>query len=154
MAKLSKEIVALIRDPRSIKVIATSDDNGIPHSAFKNCLTVLEDGNLAFAEVFEGSRTNANLVRSVWFDKDVDVLVRGEDGTTWRIAARAYKYSYTGPLFQKFYDAARQKRGPDSELGGVWIVTPLEVTNETYSVRKIEEDERHPFYRHLDRVAG
>ncbi|MDP2279668.1 MAG: hypothetical protein Q8K51_15775 [Nitrospirota bacterium] len=153
MSKLPKEVVDLINDFESIKVIATTDEEGNPHTAFKDCLTVLEDGNIAFGEEFEGSQTNVNLVRSIWFNKNVELTVRDRHGTTFQIKGKPYRYVHSGPLFKKFYLAEREKRGPDSELAGVWIITPEEVRNETYEVRKKEEDEKHPFFRHFDRES-
>lgn len=153
MSKLSKEIVDLINDSESIKVLATADEEGNPCTAFKDSMTVLDDGNLAFGEEFEGSQTNVNLVRSLWFNKNVELILRDRRGTTFQIKGKPYRYVHAGPLFKKFYLAEREKRGPDSELAGVWIITPEEVRNETYEVRKKEEDERHPFFRHFDRES-
>jgi hypothetical protein len=153
MSKLPKELVDLINDSESIKVISTADEDGNPHTAFKDSLTVLEDGNIAFGEEFEGSQTNVNLVRSLWFNKDVELTVRDKSGTTFQIIGKPYRYAHAGPLFKKFYLAEREKRGPDSELAGVWIITPEEVRNETYEIRKKQEDERHPFFRHFDRSS-
>ena len=153
MSKLSKKIVDLINDPESTKVIATADEEGHPHIAFKDSLTVLDDGMLAFGEEFEGSQTNVNLVRSIWFNKYVEMTVRDKNGTTFRIKGKPYRFAHAGPLFKKFYLAEREKWGPDSELAGVWIFTPEEVRDETYEVRKKEEDERHPFFRHFDRES-
>lgn len=153
MFKLPKEVVDLINNPESIKIVATADDKGNPHCAVKDFFTVLEDGNLAFGEEFEGSTTNVNLVRAVWFDKNVELTIRGKDGITFQIKGKPCKYVYIGELFKRFYLAAREKWGPDSELAGVWVITPQEVKNETYEVRKKEEDEKHPFFRHLDRAS-
>jgi hypothetical protein len=153
MFKLPKKVVNLINDPESIKVIATADEEGNPHIAFKDNLTVLDDGNLAFGEEFEGSQTNVNLVRSIWFKKDVELTVRDKNGTTFQIKGKPYRFVHAGPLFKKFYLAEREKRGPDSELAGIWIITPEEVRDETYEVRKKEEDEKHPFFRHFDRSS-
>lgn len=153
MIRLPKEVVDLISEPESIKIVATTDEEGNPHAVFKDFVNVLEDGNIAFGEEFEGSPTNVNLVRAIWFDKNVELAIRGKDGTTYRIKGKPYKYVYTGPLFKRFYLAARKKWGPDSELAGVWVITPQEVKNETYEVRKKEEDEKHPFFRHLDRSS-
>jgi hypothetical protein len=153
MSKLSKEVADLINDHESIKILATTDEKGVPHTAFKRCLTVLEDGNLAFAEVFEGSQTNINLVRSLWFDKEVELTIRGKNGAIFQIRGKPYKYIYTGPLFKKFYLAARKKWGQDSELAGVWVIIPEEVRDETYEVRKKVEDELHPFFKHFDRES-
>lgn len=153
MSKLPKEVIDLISSAESVKVLATTDERGNPHTAFKDTLTVLEDGNLAFGEEFEGSQTNVNMVRSIWFNKGVELTVRDKNGTTFRIKGKPYRYAHAGPLFKKFYVAEREKRGPDSELAGVWIITPEEVKNETYDARKKEEDEKHPFFRHFDRAS-
>lgn len=153
MVKLPKEAVELISDPESIKVLATVDEEGNPHVAFKDGLTMLDDGNLAFGEEFEGSQTNVNMVRSIWFDKNVELTVRSRSGTVFQITGKPYRYAHSGPLFKKFYLAEREKRGADSELAGVWIITPEKVRNETYEVRKKEEDEKHPFFRHFDRAS-
>jgi hypothetical protein len=153
MSKLSKEVIGLINDGDSIKIIATSDEKGNAHTVFGDDLTVLDDGNLAFSEAFEGSQASVNLFRSIWFDKDIEVTIRAKDETAFQIKGRPYKYVYTGPLFKKFYFAAREKWGADSELAGVWIIKPLEVKNETYAVRKAEEDKKHPFFRHYDRES-
>ncbi len=153
MVKLPKEAVNIINDPESIKVLTTVDEEGNPHAAFKDDLTVLDDGNLAFGEAFEGSQTNVNLVRSIWFNKSVELTVRDRRGTTFQITGKPYRFAHAGPLFKKFYLAEREKRGADSELAGVWIIIPEHVRNETYEVRKKEEDERHPFFRHFDRAS-
>ena len=153
MCILPKEAVDIISDSESIKVLTTVDEEGNPHAAFKDGLTVLDDGNLAFGEEFEGSQTNVNLVRSIWFEKNVELTVRNRSGTTFQIRGKPYRYAHSGPLFKKFYLAEREKRGADSELAGVWIITPEEVRNETYEARKKEEDEKHPFFRHFDRAS-
>lgn len=153
MSLLPKEVLDLINDSESIKILATTDEKGNPHTAFKDSLTVLDDGKLAFGEEFEGSQTNVNLVRSIWFNGNVELTVRDGSGTTYQIKGKPYRYVHAGPLFKEFYLAEREKRGPDSELAGVWIITPEEVRNETYEVRKKEEDEKHPFFRHFDRES-
>ena len=153
MVTLSQEIVSIIRNSEAIKILTTVDEEGNPHADFREDLMVLDDGHLAFGEPFEGSQTNVNLVRSLWFDKNVELTVRDGNGTTFQIVGKPYRYAHTGALFKKFYLAEREKRGADSELAGVWIIIPDEVRNETYEVRKKEEDEKHPFFRHFDRAS-
>ena len=153
MVTLSQEIVSIIRNSEAIKILTTVDEEGNPHADFREDLMVLDDGHLAFGEPFEGSQTNVNLVRSLWFDKNVELTVRDGNGTTFQIVGKPYRYAHTGALFKKFYLAEREKRGADSELAGVWIIIPEEVRNETYEVRKKEEDEKHPFFRHFDRAS-
>lgn len=153
MDRLPQEARNIIKNSETIKILTTVDEDGNPHAAFREDLTVLDDGNLAFGEPFEGSQTNVNLVRSLWFDKKVELTLRDRSGTTFQIIGKPYRYAHSGPLFKKFYMAEREKRGADSELAGVWIIRPEEVRNETYEVRKKEEDERHPFFRHFDRAS-
>ena len=119
MDKLPKEAADIISDPGSIKVLTTVDEEGNPHAAFKDGLAVLEDGSLAFGEEFEGSQTNVNLVRSIWFNKSVELTVRDRNGTTFQVTGKPYRYAHAGPLFKKFYLAERERRGADSELAGV-----------------------------------
>ena len=153
MDRLPQEALNLIKNSETIKILTTVDEDGNPHAAFREDLTVQDDGNLAFGEPFEGSQTNVNLVRSLWFDKKVELTLRDRSGTTFQIVGKPYRYAHSGPLFKKFYLAEREKRGADSELAGVWIIKPEEVRNETYDVRKKEEDEKHPFFRHFDRAS-
>jgi hypothetical protein len=153
MDRLPQEALNIIKNSETIKILTTVDEDGNPHAAFREDLTVLDDGNLAFGEPFEGSQTNVNLVRSLWFDKKVELTLRDRSGTTFQISGKPYRYAHSGPLFKKFYMAEREKRGADSELAGVWIIRPEEVKNETYEVRKKEEDEKHPFFRHFDRAS-
>src|SRR5512141_2573474 len=72
MNKLPKDVMDIIENSSSIKVLTTVDEEGNPHAAFRDDLTVLDDGTLAFGEPFEGSQTNVNLVRSIWFDTQVE----------------------------------------------------------------------------------
>jgi len=153
MDRLPQEALNIIKNSETIKILTTVDEDGNPHAAFREDLTILDDGNLAFGEPFEGSQTNVNLVRSLWFDKNVELTLRDRSGTTFQIIGKPYRYAHSGPLFKKFYMAEREKRGADSELAGVWIIRPEEVKNETYEVRKKEEDEKHPFFRHFDRAS-
>ena len=153
MDRLPQEAMNIIKNSEAIKILTTVDEDGNPHAAFREDLKILDDGNLAFGEPFEGSQTNVNLVRSLWFDKKVELTLRDRSGTTFQIIGKPYRYAHSGPLFKKFYLAEREKRGADSELAGVWIITPEKVRNETYEVRKKEEDEKHPFFRHFDRAS-
>jgi predicted pyridoxine 5'-phosphate oxidase superfamily flavin-nucleotide-binding protein len=153
MSKLPEEVIRLLKDYESNKALATVDDQGNPHVVFKGSVTVLDDGSIAYAEVLESSQTNANLIYSLWFDKKVAVIVRGKDGISYQIKGKPVRYDYTSPLFKEFYLKARERKGPDSEVAGVWIIAPESVRNETPAVRKAEEEKKHPFFRHLDRES-
>ncbi len=150
---LPAEVIELLKDPSAVKVVATTDERGHPHAELKESLTVLDDGVIAYGEALESSRTNSNMLRSIWFDKVVAVLVRGNSGRSYQIKGKAYRYVINGPIFKQFYLDARRKEGPDSELAGVWLITSDEVSNETFSVRKEEEERKHPGMRHFDRAS-
>lgn len=151
-ATLSNEIRELFADSASIKVLATLDEVGFPHVVVKQSLQVGEDGNLLYLELLESSRTNKNLVRSIWYDQKVAIAVKGAGGQSYQIKGRPVKTHITGPLFQKHYAAVRQRLG-DVDLAAVWVIEPDEVVNENFDARKAEEETAHPLFRHLDRLA-
>ena len=47
MAILSKEVVELLQDKQTVKVISTMSDTGELNASIKGSLMALEDGNLA-----------------------------------------------------------------------------------------------------------
>lgn len=154
MEQLPAEVIELFKDPTAVKVLATVDEQGTPHVVFKGSLTVLEDGSLAYVEALESSRTNGNMLRSIWFDRRVAVSIRGQDGLSYQIKGKPARYVITGPLFKQFFREARERMGPEGDIAGVWIITPEEVRNESFAVRKQEEEEKHPFFRHFDRLKN
>ena len=151
-ANLSKEIIDLITDTDSIKVLATLDEFGFPHVAVKQSLQVGEDGNILYLELLESSRTNRNLVRSIWFDQKVAVAIKGKGGQSFQIKGKPVKTHITGPVFQHHYTAIRELFG-DVDLAAVWVIEPEEVINGSFTVRKAEEEGKHPFFSHLDRLV-
>ena len=150
---LPKDAVEMLLDPRAFKVLATTDDQGNVHVVAKDSLTLLDDGSLAYGEVLESSVTNANMVRGIWFDRRVAVLVCGRQGRGYQIKGKPHRFVTTGPLFKQFYLAAREKLGPDSDLAGVWIIAVDEVREQTLATRKEEEERKHPNMRHFDRAC-
>jgi len=152
-ALLNKEIRDLFAHPDTVKVLATLDAAGLPHAVVRQSLQVGDDGNLFYTELLESSRTNKNLVHSIWYDKQVSIAIQGPEGQSYQIRGVPVKTHITGPLFQKHYSEVRRKLG-DVDLAAVWIIKPLEVINENFAVLKAEEELNHPFLKHLDRLAG
>lgn len=150
--ELTKEIIDLLAEEDTTKVLATLDENGFPHVVVKQSLQPGEDGTILYLELLESSRTNKNLVRSIWYDRGVAVTLKGKDGRSWQIKGKPVKTHITGSLFQKHYTAVRQKLG-DVDLAAVWVIEPEEIINETFAVRKDEEERKHPYFTHLDRLA-
>ncbi|MDF2986840.1 MAG: hypothetical protein K0R50_2350 [Eubacterium sp.] len=150
--KLEKEIIDLVTGDNAVKVLATTDKDGVPHVVFKGSINIDSDGNLVYLELLESSRTNSNLVNSIWFKKKVAVSVRSEDGRSVQIKGTPVRCLITGPVFEYYYKLISQ-RIEDADLAAVWVIEPEEVRDETYKVRKAEEEKNHPLLLHLDRLA-
>jgi hypothetical protein len=151
-ALLNQEIRALLVDPSTVKVLATLDEAGIPHAVVRQSLQLGDDGNLFYNEFLESSRTNKNLVRSIWYDRQVSIAIHGSQGQNYQIRGIPVKTHITGPLYQKQYSELRQKNG-DVDLAAVWIIEPLEVIDENFAVLNAEQEKNRPFLKHLDRLA-
>jgi hypothetical protein len=153
MVKLQEEVIRLLKDPEAQKALATVDEKGVPHLVFKDSLTVLDDGKIAYAEELDSSQANKNMVRGIWFDKTVAVTV-AKESVAYQIKGKPYKCLITGALFKQFLMEARKKKGPDSDIQSVWIITPEEVRDATPAQRVKDEEQNRPFFnRHLDRES-
>ena len=151
--KLNKEIIDLISSDDSTKVLATINEHGNPHAAAKPFFRVDDDGNLLYLELIESSRTQKNLVASIWFDQKVSISISDRNGQSWQIKGKPVKTLITGPVFLHHYRDVRQRLG-DVDLAAVWVIEPEEVINENILVRHAEEEKAHPLFRHLDRLAA
>jgi general stress protein 26 len=150
--QLSQEVTELLRDPQTLKVLATVDERGVPHAVVKGSLSVNEDGDVQLLELLETSRTNRNLVRSIWHDRRVAILLKGQDGRSFQIKGLPIKAHVSGPVFQKHYSEVRARLG-DVDLAAVWIIRPDEILDETPDVRRKEEQAARPTFTHLDRLV-
>lgn len=147
---LSEKVVALLRDKNTKKVLATIDKNGIPNVAFKGTITVNENGDLEVIELLETSQTNKNLTYSLWFRKYVAITIWGEGGEAYEIKGVPVKVYIDGPYYEEKYKEALA-RNSANDISGVWIIEPAEVRNQTYALRKKEQDEKYPILGHLDK---
>ena len=150
--KLSTELVSAIKNKKTAKALATSNEDGSPILIFSPDLHIDENGDLVHLELLESSATNKNLVRGIWFDKKVSVSVRTPEGREWSITGAPIKMHVSGPLFQKYYVETSLHYG-EADLAAAWVIRPESENEETYSVKLREQDIEHPFFRHLDRLA-
>jgi len=146
-------VIALLEDRQTLKVVATVDGNGVPHAVVKGSLRANQEGYLQWLELIETSQSNRNLVRSIWFDRPVAVLIKGQDGRSFQIKGVPIKAHVSGPVFQKHYAEVRARLG-DVDLAAVWIIRPDTVIDETPAVRLQEEHSAHPNFTHLDRLVS
>ncbi len=150
--QLTREVAQLLREPETVKALATVDENGNPQVVIKQTIHLAADGQIVYLELLESSRTNKNMIRSLWFDRKVAVVIKGKDGNSYQILGRPVRAIITGPVFEKYYTEVRQKLG-DVDLATVWKIKPESIINESFPVRKTQEEERHPIFTHLDRIA-
>jgi hypothetical protein len=149
---LPEQVSELLADPETVRVLTTTDRSGVPHAVVKQSLHIDEAGRLIYLELLESSQTNKNLVYSIWFKRTVAVLLKGKQGVSYQIKGTPLQALVSGPIFEKNYTGIREKLG-DVDLAAVWIIEPQEIIDESYQVRREQEEERHPHFKHLDRIA-
>lgn len=147
---LSLELTEAINAPDTLKFITAVDKNGLPHSVYKGTLHINDEGNIEFYDIFESSKINRNLVYSIWFDKKVTVNILTSDKRSYEIIGSPIQSITAGKIFEEVYKKIKHGRGND--LNAIWIIKPEEVRNETFSVRKRQQEEEYPLLKHLDRV--
>lgn len=147
---LPEEVINIFQNPEAVKIIATTDGNGNPHAVIEDSLTVLDDGSIAYSEALESSRTNRNMTRAIWFNRHIAITI-ADKNNSYQISGLPVKCLIDGPIFKQFYIAARERFGPDSDIQAVWIIAPIEISNQSPAIRKNEEEEKHPMFKHLDR---
>ncbi|HTP26126.1 MAG TPA: pyridoxamine 5'-phosphate oxidase family protein, partial [Anaeromyxobacteraceae bacterium] len=128
---LNDELVALLRDEESMKMLATTDADGSPHAVLKQSLTVGENGNIVYLELLESSHTNKNLLRALWFGQRVAVAVR-RGSKSWQVKGRPVRAHVAGPVFQRAYTRIRERLG-DVDLAAVWVIEPEEVIDQSWA---------------------
>jgi hypothetical protein len=142
----------LLSDTATTATIATLDESGAPHAVPSPFLRQDADGRFVHLELLETSTTHRNLLRSIWFDRPVTISLSGADGRVLIVKGSVHKVHVSGTLFSSYYREVREKLG-DVDLAGVWLIDTLKVIDETYALRKAREEELHPFFKHLDRLA-
>ncbi len=150
--ELPREVVELFYAPGTVKVLATVDEKGVPSAQVEPLLTLDQDGNVLYLERFESSKTNRNLVRSIWYNTPVAVTLSGYDGNAYEIRGVAVRSHVSGLIFQTHYTALRRQLG-DVDLAAVWIIEPTSFSNESRAARQQIEEEEHPVFVHLDRLV-
>ncbi|MGB8930922.1 MAG: hypothetical protein WCC48_06695 [Anaeromyxobacteraceae bacterium] len=148
---LEPRVKALLDDPATVKVLATSDRAGRPRATVDDSIHLGPGGHLVYLERLEGSETQRDLVAGLWFDRPVAVtLRRGQEAV--EIVGRPVKSLVAGPEFRRHYEALRA-RLPEGDLAAVWLIQPSEVSDLSYDVRRARQEAERPFLTHLDRLA-
>ncbi len=150
--KIKEELKEILADEDTIKVIASVDLEGKPHVVVKGSISLNENNQIRYLEFLENSRTNKNLLASLWFDKTLAITVLSKDRRSFQIKGRPIRTSIAGREFEEEYKKA-QERHPDNDLSAIYYIDVDEIIEETYSVRRAEESKKNPLYVHLDRLT-
>ena len=138
--------------PQAVKTIATTDQHGVPHVEENNSIHVDADGRLVLLELNEYSRTNRNLVHSIWFDKKVTVHVRADAERQFQVIGRPYKALISGPRFETYYRQVLEQQAAVT-LSTVWLIDPETVSDENPAARRARDAQGRQPLVHLDRIA-
>lgn len=149
---VNNKLAALLGKADTVKLLVTTDEKGPPHAVVKNSLQLAEKNQLIYLELLESSQTNKNMVRSIWFNRPVTVAVVGTDGSSYQISSKPVKAIVSGPLFRKYYEQIREKLG-DVDLAAVWVLEPQKIVDQSFPVRRRQEEASRPYFKHLDRLA-
>ena len=151
MSVIEEKLKQDINSPASLKSVTAVLKSGIPHTVYKSSLHVDEDGNLAFFDILESSKINEALVYSIWFDRYVTINILTEDKRSFEIIGKPKESITQGKQFEEVYKDLKHTKGND--LNAIWVIEPLEVREETFTVRKEQQERDFPFLKHLDRAT-
>jgi len=154
MSIFSEKQLAVINNPKSLKAVATVSREGVPHVAYKGSLHI-EDDFLVFYDFIQSSQINKNLVNTIWFNGKVAINVfLEEEGEkySYLITGKPVKCVTAGRKFEELYIQLQDKYGPEMDLSAIWYIEPENVRDETFKSRKIEEEEKYPYIKHIDRL--
>lgn len=148
---MENEIRDLLEQKDTVKAIATVSKEGIPHVVIRRCLHA-EGDLLVFYEQLQSSQTNKDLVYSIWFDKQVSIILLGADGSRFTIEAVPEKSITAGREFEAVYDRLRSD-SDRADLNAIWYLRPLKICRSDYLTLKQKEEEEFPMLAHLDQIV-
>ena len=128
MAKMSKEVMDVFNDPKSVKVLATAGTILEIDAVPKGSLRALDEELIAFADIF-GDKTNQNLK----VNKKVAALaIRMDPVAGYQIKGTFQGFQTSGGLFDRFAKEVKEKIKLDIRAVGtirvdeVYAVAPPE----------------------------
>ena len=105
MAKMSKEVMDVFNDPKSVKVLATAGTILEIDAVPKGSLRALDEELIAFADIF-GDKTNQNLK----VNKKVAALaIRMDPVAGYQIKGTFQGFQTSGGLFDRFAKEVKEK---------------------------------------------
>lgn len=116
MAKIPKEVMDLLGDTESFKILVTVDSAGMPNAAPKGSIIALDDETISFADIM-GEKTNANLKAN----KKVAIVVSKTRPTVYQIKGIFQGYKTSGPLFDTFTKMLESRKMKPKAAGTIKV---------------------------------
>ena len=120
MAVIPDRILDILAEPRSIKMVGTVDNNGVPNVIVISTLSVLNSETIAFADICLG-KTRRNLQQN----GKVTVAVIGVEKEAYQIECRFVHFEDRTPLFNLWRNAVWDKMKMD--IKGVAIAGVVDI---------------------------
>jgi predicted pyridoxine 5'-phosphate oxidase superfamily flavin-nucleotide-binding protein len=125
MAKMPKEVMDMLNNPQSAKVLATCDSAAKLNAVPKGSLTAVDDETVAFADIF-GNKTNVNLKATnkaavTFFSTDLPPV-------GYQVKGTFQGFQTSGPMFDKFAQRVKELLNMDIKAVGVIKVDEVYAT--------------------------
>ena len=136
---------------QTVKVIITNSLDGILGVALRKEVFINENNEIVLLEPTETSEVSRNLTYSIWFDKEVKILIKESDVDGVVISVIPERAIVSGHEFSKYYKKYLD-RYENFDLAAVWImkIKNIRKIGEEYDV--INEQKNCPGIRHLDKL--
>lgn len=122
MAKMTKEVIDMMKDPQASKALATCDATGKLNVVPKGTLTAIDEETLAFGDIF-GDKTNMNLEATQ--KAAVAVFKMELPPVGYQLKGTFQGFQTSGPLFDSF--AGQIKEQLKLDIKGVGVIKVDEV---------------------------
>ena len=149
---LRQEVIDIVSSAETVKILATVDEKKVPYAEEISFAEIRPDGKIQFLELLETARSYKNFTRSLWFGEPITITLIGSDKTSYRIVGIPEQIKVCGDEFEENYRKVRKELG-DVDLAAVCIIDPISAEEITLRKKVKEQDEAHPVFKHLDRIA-
>ena len=122
MAKMTKEVIDMMKDPQASKALATCDATGKLNVVPKGTLTAIDEETVAFGDIF-GDKTNMNLEATQ--KAAVAVFKMELPPVGYQLKGTFQGFQTSGPLFDSF--AGQIKEQLQLDIKGVGVIKVDEV---------------------------
>jgi predicted pyridoxine 5'-phosphate oxidase superfamily flavin-nucleotide-binding protein len=122
MAKMTKEVIDMMKDPQASKALDTCDATGKLNVVPKGTLTAIDEETVAFGDIF-GDKTNMNLEATQ--KAAVAVFKMELPPVGYQLKGTFQGFQTSGPLFDSF--AGQIKEQLNLDIKGVGVIKVDEV---------------------------